>query len=125
MAESLYAFIDSPGGIAPVQEGASNRYTFFCPESFHIPPHGVILLHLRVSVLVPTGYQGRFMALNDYHARGILTQSDVIFAGRRQDLSVLLFDHTDRFLYVREGHPVGTLLLERVIFPSVRIATLV
>lgn len=85
----------------------------------------MVLLYLKVSVLVPTGYQGRFMALNDYHARDILTQSDVIFAGRRQELTVLLFNHTDRFLYVRKGHPVGTLLLEKVIFPSVKIATLV
>ncbi|BAH84819.1 7.3 kDa protein [Human adenovirus 54] len=125
MAKCLYAFIDSPGGIAPVQEGASNKYTFFCPQSFYIFPHGVVLVYLKVSVLVPTGYQGIFMALNDYHATGILTQSDVIFAGRRQELTVLLFNHTDQFLYVRKGHPVGTLLLKRVIFPSVKIATLV
>ncbi|AKQ98395.1 ORF1 [Human mastadenovirus B] len=120
-AEALYVFLEGPGATLPVEEG--NMYYFYAPVDFTLHPRGVALLHLRLSIIVPRCYIGRFFSLTDTNTSGLYASSQIIHAGHQQSLSVLLFNHTDRFYEGRAGDPVACLVLERVIYPPVRQAS--
>ncbi len=109
----------------PTQEGVSGVYRFYSPTNFVIPPHGVILLYLRLSVIIPPGYIGRFLSLADVSNPGVYTGSHVMTPDMTGQLSVLLFNHTDNFFYGHAGDVVARLMLVRVVYPIVRQATLV
>lgn len=122
-AEALYVFLEGAGALLPVQEGSN--YIFYAPTSFVLHPHGVALLELRVSIVVPRGFLGRFFSLTDANVPGVYASSRIIHAGHRESLSVMLFNHGDSFYEGRAGDPVACLVLERVIYPPVRQASMV
>ena len=122
--ETLYVYFTGPGAMLPEQEGDSNAYVLFSPANFVIPPHGVVLLYLHIAVDIPPGYLGTLFSLCDMNARGVFVGAETLYPGSRMELSVLLFNHSDVFCDVRAKQPVARLVLNRVIFPPIRQATL-
>ncbi|AIK20580.1 E4 ORF1 [Simian adenovirus ch1] len=122
--EAVYVYFEGPGAMLPEQEGYSNAYVLFSPADFVIPPRGVVLLYLHIAVTIPPGYVGTLFSLSDMNARGFFVGAQTLHPGSRVELSVLLFNHSDVFCDVRAKQPVARLLLERVVFPPIRQASL-
>ncbi len=122
--EAVYVYFKGPWAMLPEQEGYSNAYVLFSPANFVIPPHGVVLLYLNIAVDLPPGYLGTLFSLSGMNARGVFVGAETLYPGSRMELSVLLFNHSDVFCNVRAKQPVARLVLNRVIFPPIRQATL-
>ncbi|QKR72143.1 e4 control protein orf1 [Human mastadenovirus B] len=122
--EALYVYLEGPGATLPEQQ-QRNNYIFYSPVPFTLYPRGVALLYLRLSIIIPRGYVGCFFSLTDANMSGLYASSRIIHAGHREELSVLLFNHDDRFYEGRAGDPVACLVMERLIFPPVRQATII
>ncbi|BBH49367.1 13.5 kDa protein [Human adenovirus 4a] len=122
-AEVLYVFLEGAGALLPEQKGSN--YIFYAPANFVLYPHGVALLELRLSIVVPQGFIGRFFSLTDANVPGVYASSQIIHAGHREGLSVMLFNHNVSFYSGRAGDPVACLVLEKVIYPPVRQASMV
>ncbi|ALE30418.1 ORF1 [Simian adenovirus 16] len=124
-AEAMYVHLLSSRAVLPVQQGYSNVYVFYSPENFIISPRGILLMALQLSVEVPPGYMGRFFSLADMNTRGVYVQAQEIHPGTWWETSIVLFNHSDEFYYGTRMQPVACLLLERVVYPPVRQASLV
>ncbi|AAS10462.1 E4 ORF 1 [Simian adenovirus 24] len=122
-AEALYVYLEGSGASLPVQEGSN--YILYAPEDFVLHPHGIALLDLRLSIVVPYCFLGRFFSLADANVPGVYSSCRIIHAGHRERLSVMVFNHSDNFYEGRAGDPVACLVLERTIYPPVRQASMV
>ncbi|AUG71871.1 E4orf1 [Rhesus adenovirus 65] len=123
--EHIYVHLLGRRAFLPQQQGYSNMCVLFSPEDFVIAPRGIVLLSLQLSLDIPAGYLGRFFSVADMNVRGVLLCAQEIQPSTWWEVSVVLFNHSDEFYRGSRGQPVACLLLERVIYPTVRQASLV
>nr|WUR07986.1 E4orf1 [Rhesus adenovirus 68]WUR08009.1 E4orf1 [Rhesus adenovirus 69] len=124
-AEAVYVHLLGSRAFVPQQQGYSNLYVLFSPENFTIAPRGILLLSLQLSLDIPTGYLGRLFSVADMNVRGVLLCAQELQPSTYWEISVVLFNHSNEFFHGFRGQPVACLLLERVIYPPVRQASLV
>nr|WNA17613.1 E4-1 [Simian adenovirus GZ3-12] len=125
LPEALLVYREGPGGRLPEQLLQSGVYTLFSPTDFVIPPNGVALLYLQISVRVPWGYTAHFSSLREQVRDGIFVGADYVEPSTVAELKVLLFNHSWLYYQGSAGDPVARLVLRRTIFPPVQEATVV
>ena len=125
MAEAVYVHLLSSRALLPQQQGYSNLYVLLSPENFVIAPHGVLLLSLQLAVEIPVGYLGRIFSMADMNVRGVLIGANELQPSTWWEVSIILFNHSDRFFYGWRGQTVACLVLDRIIYPPVVRASVV
>ena len=95
-------------------------YDLYSAEDTVVPARGKITVDTQISIATPPGTYGRIAPRSGLAAKNMITTgAGVIDADYRGIVFVLLFNHSDKDLEVKEGDRVAQLILEKIATPEV------
>ncbi|KAG5440725.1 hypothetical protein PCK2_000161 [Pneumocystis canis] len=97
-------------------------YDIYSSYDALVPAYGKALINTDIAIAVPCGTYGRIaprsgLALN----ASISTGAGVIDADYRGEVKVLLFNHGNNDLQIKQGDRIAQLILERICTPDVAV----
>ena len=90
-------------------------YDLYSTEEKIVPAHGKMVIDTQISIATPPGTYGQIAPRSGLAAKNMIaTGARVIDADYRGIIFVLLFNHTDEDLKVKQGDRVAQLILEKI-----------
>ena len=90
-------------------------YDLYSTEEKIVPSHGKMVIDTQISIATPPGTYGQIAPQSGLAAKNMIaTGARVIDADYRGIIFVLLFNHTDEDLKVKQGDRVAQLILEKI-----------
>ena len=95
-------------------------YDLYSTEEKIVPAHGKMLINMQISIATLPGTYGRIAPRSGLAAKNMIaTGARVIDADYRGVVFVLLFNHSDKDLRVKQGDRIAQLILEKIAMPAI------
>lgn len=96
----------------------SNRaagYDLYANENIHINPDQRCLVSTGIAIQIPYGYYGRIAPRSGLAVRnGINVGAGVIDSNYTGHVKILLFNHGETFLDIKDGDRIAQLIIEKI-----------
>lgn len=90
-------------------------YDLYSPCNSVVPARGRVCIPIKIVIQVPEGTYGRIAPRSGLAYReGLDVGGGVIDSDYRQEVGVILFNHTDQDYTVRSGERIAQLILEKI-----------
>lgn len=113
--KKLYATAKLPVRLNPTDAGA----VLFSAHNYVVHPRSRTTVKTGLTIKLPAETCGRIAPIAFPIYRGIDTGANILDEGFRNELCVVMFNHSDEEYVIEEGDPVAQLIVEPISIPKI------
>jgi dUTP pyrophosphatase len=115
--------LSSDAKVPTLGTASSAGYDLYCVREQTLKP-GLNTIKLEIAVAIPEGYYGQIHDRSSMAKKGLTVSAGVVDSDYRGEVMILITNHNDETIMIKQHDRVAQLILHKIISPEVEVVDL-